>query len=69
MAIDFAVPVTFIALFAPALRTLPHLAAALVSVAAALIFAGLPYSTGVLVAAGLAMVTGAEVERWQERRA
>jgi predicted branched-subunit amino acid permease len=69
MAIDFAVPVTFIALFAPALRTLPHLAAALVSVAAALIFAGLPCSTGVRVAAGLARVTGAEVERWQERRA
>ena len=68
IAIDFAVPVTFIALFAPALRSLPHLVAALVSVVAALVFAGLPYSTGVLVAACLAMVAGAEVERWQERR-
>ena len=28
LALDFAVPVTFIALVAPALRTLPHLAAA-----------------------------------------
>lgn len=68
MAMDFAVPITFIALFAPSLRSLPHLAAALVSLSAALAFAWMPYSSGVLVAAGLAMFTGAGVEIWQERR-
>ncbi len=68
IAIDFAVPITFIALFATALRTVPHLAAALVSLTAALAFAWMPYSTGVLVAAGLAMLTGAAVEVWLERR-
>ena len=35
-ALDFAVPITFIALFAPQLRSVPHLAAALVSVAVSL---------------------------------
>ncbi len=68
MALDFAVPITFIALFAPALRSLPHLAAAFVSVCAALAFAWMPYSSGVLVAAGLAMVTGAGTELLLERR-
>lgn len=69
LALDFAVPVTFIALFAPALRSLPHLAAAAVSVALALSFAWLPYSLGLMVAAICAMGTGALVETWQEGRA
>lgn len=68
IAIDFAVPITFIALFAPSLRSLPHLAAALVSLTAALGLAWMPYSTGVLVASGLAMLTGAGAEVWLGRR-
>lgn len=68
LALDFAVPITFIALFAPALRSLPHLAAAFVSVAAALALAGIPYNLGLLIAAGLAMATGAGVEVLLERR-
>ncbi|MBP7001569.1 AzlC family ABC transporter permease [Amaricoccus sp.] len=62
LALDFAVPIAFIALFAPALRSLPHLAAALVSVVVALLLAGLPYGIGLLVAATLAMLAGALVE-------
>jgi alanine dehydrogenase len=50
LALDFAVPVTFIALFAPALRSLPHLVAAFVSVVVALLLAGLPYAGGLLIA-------------------
>lgn len=69
LALDFAVPVTFIALFAPVLRSLPHLAAAAVSVALALSFAWLPYSLGLMVAAICAMAAGALVETWQEGRA
>ncbi|MGH1454638.1 MAG: AzlC family ABC transporter permease [Paracoccaceae bacterium] len=63
MALDFAVPITFIAIIAPMLNTGAHRAAALVSVAMALLFAGLPYNMGLLVAAVAGMVTGAEVER------
>ncbi len=68
LALDFAVPITFIALFAPALRSLPHLAAALVSVLVALALAGLPYSLGLLIAATLAMFAGAGTELLLARR-
>jgi predicted branched-subunit amino acid permease len=63
LPIDFAVPITFLALIVPMLRTPAHIAAALVSIAGALVFGFLPYNTGLLLAALLAMVTGAEVER------
>lgn len=66
LALDFAVPVTFIALFAPALRRPAPRAAAIVSVVLALALSGLPYSLGLLVAAGAAMLTGAAVELWLE---
>jgi len=62
-ALDFAVPVTFLALIAPGLRTLAHLAAALAAVVLGLALAGLPYNAGLLVAAAAAMAVGAEVER------
>jgi predicted branched-subunit amino acid permease len=63
LALDFAVPVTFIALIAPGLRTLAHVAAALVAVVLGLALAGLPYNLGLLLAALAAMVVGAELER------
>lgn len=66
--LDFALPITFLALIAPAIRSVAHLAAALCSIVAALVFSGLPYSLGLLVAAGLAMITGALVEIYLERR-
>lgn len=62
-ALDFAVPICFIAMVAPMLRSLPHVAAAVTSVIAALAFVGLPAGVGLLVAAMLAMMVGAEVER------
>ena len=68
LALDFAVPVTFIALTAPALRSLPHLAAAVVSVTVALALSRLPYSLWLIAASLAAMATGALVEIWQERR-
>jgi len=68
-ALDFAVPITFLALVAPALRTLAHVAAAAVSVVLALLLAFLPYGTGVLVAAAGAMIVGARVELWLGGRA
>ncbi len=66
---DFAVPVCFIALLAPMLRSLPHLVAAGVSVVGALVFAGVPWNLGLLLAAGCAMAAGAQTEIALARRA
>lgn len=68
-ALDFAVPIAFLAITAPMIRSRAHLAAAVVSVLVALALAWVPYSGGLLVAAALAMATGAAVELWTERRA
>jgi len=62
-ALDFAVPITFIALITPALRSLPHVSAAFVSVVVALALAWIPYNGGLMLAAVLAMITGAAVEK------
>jgi predicted branched-subunit amino acid permease len=67
-ALDFAVPIAFIAVIAPMLRTLAHLAAALTSILGTLALAPLPYNSGLLVAAVLAMAAGAQAELWAERR-
>jgi len=67
-ALDFAIPITFLALIAPALRTGPHVVAAFVSTVLALALAGLPYGTGLLLAACAAMVAGALSELALERR-
>lgn len=62
-ALDFAVPIMFIALVAPSLRSIPHLAAAIVSVVVSLALVWMPYNLWLMVAAVLAMITGAEIER------
>jgi len=67
-SLDFAVPICFISITAPMMRSLPHLAAAIVSIAAALALAWLPYYLWLLVAALLAMVAGAQTESWLRRR-
>ena len=63
-----AVPIAFMALIGPMLRTLAQAVAALVSIVGALVLSGLPYNLGLLVAALLAMGTGAVVETLMERR-
>ncbi len=67
--LDFAVPITFLALVAPALRTLPHVISAFVSITGALALAWVPFSGGLLIAAVLALVAGAQSELWLARRA
>ncbi len=62
LALDFAVPICFLAMIGPMLRTLAHLAAALTSVTLALVLAFIPYSMGLLIAAVVAMMVGAYVE-------
>lgn len=68
LGLDFAVPITFIALIAPALRTLAHVAAALTSVVMAIALAFLPWNLWLLAAGLAAMIVGAEVERRMEAR-
>jgi predicted branched-subunit amino acid permease len=67
--LDFAVPITFLALVAPALRTAAHIFAALTSVTMALLLAGLPWNLGLLAAGLSGMIVGAEIERRMTRRA
>ena len=67
-ALDFAMPITFIAMIAPMLRSLPHLISAGVAVTASLIFAGLPLNLGLIVSAVIGMAVGAQVELVLTRR-
>lgn len=64
---DFIMPIAFIALVMPMLRTVAHMAAALMSIIVALLLSGLPSGAGLLIAAAAAMATGAAVETWIER--
>ncbi|NBQ50446.1 MAG: hypothetical protein EBU35_07390 [Marivivens sp.] len=68
LGIDFILPITFIALVGPMLRTVPQMIAASVSVAVGLILSGLPSGMGLLIAAACAMAAGAAAEIWQEKR-
>jgi len=68
LPLDFAVPITFVALIAPGLRTGAHRGAALVSAVLALAFAWLPYNLGLMVAGIGGMMTGAQLELILERR-
>ena len=61
--LDFATPLTFIALLAPLLRTVPHILAALASVIAGLLFHAMPYNLGIMLAGVIGMSVGA----WSEQ--
>ncbi|MFT6675463.1 MAG: putative branched-subunit amino acid permease [Sulfitobacter sp.] len=66
-AIDFAIPITFLAMIAPMFRTLAHVVAAVVAVLVSLIVVNMPYSTGLIVAGLAGMMAGAQTERWLTR--
>lgn len=68
VALDFAIPITFLAMISTMLRTLAHQVAAAVAVLMALLLAGMPAGSGLLVAAPIGMAAGAGVEAWQDRR-
>ena len=67
LSIDFLMPILFLALVGPMLKTLAHLAAAITSAVTAMVLIGLPSGTGILIAGVLAMVVGAEIERRRGR--
>jgi len=61
--LDFALPVTFIAMVAPTLKGRPLVAAALVSGLVALLAYGLPYKLGFILAALVGIAAGMLLER------
>jgi 4-azaleucine resistance transporter AzlC len=61
--LDFVLPLTFIALVVPALKDRAGMAAAVVAGAIGLLAFGLPYKTGLLLAAVIGILTGLLVER------
>tara|TARA_R110002020_G_scaffold358559_11_gene571032 strand:+ start:3428 stop:4144 length:717 start_codon:yes stop_codon:yes gene_type:complete len=67
-ALDFAIPIAFLAMIAPMFRTAAHVVAALVAVVVALLAAGIPYSLGLIVAGIAGMMAGAQTELWIERK-
>ncbi len=66
-ALDFALPIAFLAMIAPMLKTAAHVAAAFTSIIVALLLAFIPYNLGLLVAAVCAMMVGAQVELMLQR--
>jgi predicted branched-subunit amino acid permease len=56
--LDFVVPLTFLAIIAPALRTLAHVGAALTSITAVLLLAWMPWNLGLLIAGMIGMIVG-----------
>ena len=67
-ALDFAVPIAFLALIIPMMRTAAHLVAALVAIAVAILANGLPYNLGLIVAGVAGMMAGAQTELWLKAR-
>ena len=67
-SLDFAIPICFISIIAPMMRSFPHLVAALVSILIALLLSWMPYNLWLLIAAILAMMAGAQTELWVARR-
>lgn len=63
-SLDFALPLTFIALLAPIVKSRPAVAAAFSAGATALLAAGLPYKLGLVLAA----LVGIMVGTWAESR-
>jgi len=64
-SLDFTLALTFIALVFPTLKDLATGAAALTAGAVAVLAFGLPYRLGLIVAAGVGIVTGLAVERFR----
>lgn len=68
-ALDFALPITFLALIAPMLRTSAHITAAITAIVVSLLCAALPYNLGLIIGGIAGMMAGARVELWATNRA
>lgn len=61
-ALDFALPLTIIAMLGPMIPTLPHLVAVLVAVITSLLTVFFPFNLGLLIAGCAGMIAGAQAE-------
>lgn len=68
LPLDFALPVTFIAIVIPMIRSRAAIASAAVAAVLALLLAGWPYKLGLMVASLGGIATGAFVARADSRR-
>ena len=66
-ALDFALPITFLAMIGPMMRTLPHVIAALVAIVVSLLAVAIPFNLGLLIAGCAGMMAGAHAEVFAER--
>ncbi|WP_210093352.1 AzlC family ABC transporter permease [Ruegeria sp. HKCCSP346] len=67
-ALDFALPITFLAMIGPMMRTFAHVVAALVAIAVSLLTVVIPFNLGLLIAGCAGMIAGAQAELILERR-
>ncbi|MEO1108586.1 MAG: AzlC family ABC transporter permease [Pseudomonadota bacterium] len=67
-ALDFALPITFLAMIGPMMRTVPHVIAAFVAIIVALLTVSVPFNLGLLIAGTAGMIAGAQSEVKLERR-
>lgn len=67
-ALDFALPITFLAMIGPMMRTSAHVVAALTAIIVSLLFVAIPYNLGLLIAGCTGMMAGAQAEVMLERR-
>lgn len=63
MALDFAVPITFLAMVGPALRTIAHLGAAGTALVVSPLLIWVPHSLNIMLAGIAAMIVGAAIEK------
>lgn len=68
LPLDFALPIAFLSMVAPMVRTLPHLIAAVVAVVVGLLAVSVPYSLGLIIAGAAGMMAGAQAELWLKAR-
>lgn len=69
LGLDFALPIAFIAMIMPMLRTPAHRVAALTSILLAVSFVWLPYNLALIVGGIGGMMAGARTELWLNRKA
>ena len=68
LEVSFVLPIAFLSMVAPMIKSPAHIAAAFVSIIIALALAGLPAGSGLLLAAVCAMATGVIVETYLEQK-
>ena len=63
LALDFAVPITFLAMVGPALRTIAHVGAAGTALVMSPVLIWVPHSLNIMLAGIAAMIVGAAIEK------